>query len=302
MRKPENLAGQKFGKLLAIREADRGKRKRTQWLCLCDCGKEKIAYASYLKNGQTKSCGCSSRERYYKSLLGKRFGKWTVISEVEKNKRRERCWLCRCDCGKEKVVPSRNLRYGESSSCGCSIQDKCNITYVGKIYGKLLVLSRDTKSRHVRFICQCECGNKKRIRACALIAGQTSCGCAHNYYGNKSHGWKGYGEISSSLFNRIKLGATKRGFSFDITIEYIWELFLKQNCKCAISGMDIDFGTRFLKSDCTASLDRIDSSLGYTKDNIQWTHKIINVMKMDLEEKQFFKFCSLITKHQESKQ
>ena len=38
----------------------------------------------------------------------------------------------------------------------------------------------------------------------------------------------------------------------------------------------------------TASLDRIDSSKGYTEDNIQWVHKDVNQMKMDLPEQRFF--------------
>lgn len=46
----------------------------------------------------------------------------------------------------------------------------------------------------------------------------------------------------------------------------------------------------------TASLDRIDSTKGYTLDNIQWVHKHINVMKMDLDQEYFIKLCKLVTK------
>jgi hypothetical protein len=42
-------------------------------------------------------------------------------------------------------------------------------------------------------------------------------------------------------------------------------------------------------------LDRIDSSKGYTIDNVQWVHKIVNIMKHDVEEKEFFNWCKLIT-------
>ena len=44
----------------------------------------------------------------------------------------------------------------------------------------------------------------------------------------------------------------------------------------------------------TASLDRIDSNKGYTIDNVQWVHKDINKMKMDLEEDVFIDNCKLI--------
>ena len=50
-------------------------------------------------------------------------------------------------------------------------------------------------------------------------------------------------------------------------------MFLKQNKKCALTGLDIWFGISTKekthgKKEQTASLDRIDSSKGYTKDNV----------------------------------
>jgi peroxiredoxin family protein len=44
----------------------------------------------------------------------------------------------------------------------------------------------------------------------------------------------------------------------------------------------------------TASLDRKDSSKGYTKDNIQWIHKDLQKMKMDMPEDKFINWCNLI--------
>ena len=41
----------------------------------------------------------------------------------------------------------------------------------------------------------------------------------------------------------------------------------------------------------TASLDRIDSSKGYTKSNIQWVHKDINKMKSDFSMLRFLELC-----------
>lgn len=53
-----NLIGQKFGRLEVLNYAGRNKRKNSQWLCVCDCGKQKIADGSDLQSGNTKSCGC----------------------------------------------------------------------------------------------------------------------------------------------------------------------------------------------------------------------------------------------------
>lgn len=46
------------------------------------------------------------------------FGMLTAIERVG-NRNGEAMWLCICNCGKETVVKSCNLRYGLTKSCGC---------------------------------------------------------------------------------------------------------------------------------------------------------------------------------------
>jgi len=86
----------------------------------------------------------------------------------------------------------------------------------------------------------------------------------------------------------------RRNLKFEIDKEYVWELFENQNGKCALSGIDIvlDVGSR--KREQTASLDRIDSSKGYIKGNVQWVHKDVNSMKMDYTEDYFIDMCKRI--------
>lgn len=59
MRKPEDLTGQKFGKLTVISIHEK-RGKFYTWKCVCDCGSGKIVYpfSSNLKRGKSKSCGC----------------------------------------------------------------------------------------------------------------------------------------------------------------------------------------------------------------------------------------------------
>lgn len=59
----------------------------------------------------------------YIDITNKKLGRWTVLSR-EKDKiypSGGRCpqYLCRCDCGNEKIIPSKSLRDGSSKSCGC---------------------------------------------------------------------------------------------------------------------------------------------------------------------------------------
>lgn len=52
-------------------------------------------------------------------LTGQRFGKLTVIKFSHRGKWNKSCWLCKCDCGNEKIVNIQNLRDGHTRSCGC---------------------------------------------------------------------------------------------------------------------------------------------------------------------------------------
>ena len=57
-----DIKGQRFGKLVAIEYVGHYK-KRTAWLCQCDCGNTIVTTAINLRTGGTKSCGCLNKER-----------------------------------------------------------------------------------------------------------------------------------------------------------------------------------------------------------------------------------------------
>lgn len=51
--------------------------------------------------------------------VGMRYGRLEVIEHKGKDHRDKHLWLCKCDCGNEKVVVADNLSSGKSKSCGC---------------------------------------------------------------------------------------------------------------------------------------------------------------------------------------
>lgn len=53
-----DLTGQRFGRLVALKQAGKNKQQNALWLCLCDCGKTVIVSQNNLRKGGTKSCGC----------------------------------------------------------------------------------------------------------------------------------------------------------------------------------------------------------------------------------------------------
>lgn len=57
------------------------------------------------------------------SLTGCRFGRWLVIEQAEKDRSGEIRYLCKCDCGNERVIRRTSLTTGNSKSCGCFSRD-----------------------------------------------------------------------------------------------------------------------------------------------------------------------------------
>lgn len=105
------------------------------------------------------------------------------------------------------------------------------------------------------------------------------------------------GLISKTFFYRIFHGAKIRNLEFDLTMEYIWDLYEKQNGKCALSGIPIEFGLEGPHDRKNVSLDRIDSSLGYIEGNVWWVDKDINLIKADLKLDEFIETCNKIANH-----
>jgi hypothetical protein len=55
---------------------------------------------------------------------GQKFGRLLVVEEAGRNALKKVMWRCVCDCGKEVVVPSGGLVTGNTTSCGCFLQEK----------------------------------------------------------------------------------------------------------------------------------------------------------------------------------
>jgi hypothetical protein len=122
-----------------------------------------------------------------------------------------------------------------------------------------------------------------------------SCGCLRKRSREQSPTFKGREQINGTLWSQIRTNAFRRNYPFVVTLHQAWDLFLKQNRKCALSGLELKFGTRYYGEETTASLDRIDSSRGYEGNNIQWVHKDINWMKQDFSQSEFIAYCKLVS-------
>lgn len=175
---------------------------------------------------------------------------------------------------------------------------------INEKYGKLLVISEHSKSRsgHEKYTCLCDCGKTCNVLKTHLRQGNTkSCGCDRPI-GTTHKQWTGIGEISGNFWDGIKRSASgekgrRKILELSITQEEAWNLFLKQNRKCALSGIELSFPTKWKDKSYTASLDRIDSSIGYILDNVQWIHKDINMMKRTYNQNYFIEVCKKIAQN-----
>jgi len=246
------------------------------------------------------------KQPFDKSIVDKKFGNLLVLDDfkrVEKISKKGKASnftsiKCKCDCGNEKYVSREYLLASKYPSCGCLVLN--NVNLVNQKFGKLTVISQ-TLSRNGRkaWYCKCDCGSDKIVNTKALRTSQTtSCGCIHYSKRNFHKNWKGTEHIALTFFTSVKRGATSRNIIFDIDIDYLEELYLKQNKKCALSGMDLIFSnvTKNKFGVGTASLDRIDSNQGYIIGNLQWVHKKINIMKNVFTQEEFIDICAKVYK------
>jgi len=121
-------------------------------------------------------------------------------------------------------------------------------------------------------------------------------------YTRENHRWTstGTGQVSGTLMSYLKRKAKERNLDFQVTSKDLWDLFLKQKGKCALSGVDLFLETKINKqqnidrTNHTASLDRIDNTRGYTIDNVQWIHKILNHMRRQYSVEEYVYWCKLV--------
>lgn len=185
-------------------------------------------------------------------IIGKKFGYLTVISSIQKyddlNRKIGKNWLCVCDCGKERIVGTRELIHNITYSCGCKL-------YV-------------------------------------------------NVHKNKK-----YDEEEASFRAKIstyKAQAKNRNIEWNLTYDEATVL-LKLNCHyCGrkpnhlynlYDGRRKYLGKRDKYQIKYSGIDRINSNIGYVKNNVVSCCKICNFAKNDLPYDEFITWINDLIKY-----
>ena len=144
--------GQRYGRLTILDFDHKNEGGKLFYRCKCDCGNEKVVRYDSLKSGAIQSCGCLNREKHSKDSnehVGEVWGRYTIIAYDHTDGSYNKYYLCRCQCGNERIVPYSSLKTGDAKSCGClsrevhtkhgmsheriyriwrGIRDRCNIS------------------------------------------------------------------------------------------------------------------------------------------------------------------------------
>lgn len=173
---------------------------------------------------------------------------------------------------------------------------------IGNIYNSLTVIDRleNDKYNKPMWKCRCNCGNESKVSSSNLKFGGTkNCKkCVIRPSGSSNLLWTSIGKMSGYFYASIKDKAKRRNLEFSLSKEELYSYFEIQEEKCALTGVKLTFNIRKNKDySGTASVDRIDSSKGYVKGNVQWVCKDINFAKQSLSQKDFIKMCELVANY-----
>lgn len=120
--------------------------------------------------------------------------------------------------------------------------------------------------------------------------------CANSLPESNNH--KGYYKdvLRKSFAYKYKSSAALRGIVWNISFDYLADLLIEQDFKCALTGWPI----HAMDVNSPASLDRIDSSIGYIEGNVQWVYSKVNMMKQHYTQQDFLDVCKAVARNMES--
>lgn len=273
--------------------------------CRCDCGNTVVFNNRQILILQYLSCGCikykkeikpkvlhTNNDSYIdnKYIVGATYNKWYINKLYYKNNKKY--ISVTCTNGHVKDITRAVFNHSKHSCKICTYknrQQKRADIFLNKKFNKLTIKEYLGVNNYtsLMFSFVCECGNTGTIREFD-IGKVKSCGCEmQKKYCN---------DISQSFFGRFQNNAKSRNIEFDITIQDIWNIYIEQNRKCALSGVDLVFFKGKKNNKLTnVSIDRIDSNQGYLINNIQLVHKTINIMKNALSDQEFILWCNTVS-------
>jgi len=264
-----------------------------------------------------------SNKKYKCDILdGTRIGRLTVVEKlIEKTKNGSLKYLCKCDCGNQKIIKGANLYSTKTikatQSCGCLQRESIKLIFkdleiieIGSRVGQVTILKEleiRNKNGSKYFLCKCDCGKEIKTTATRLrikhkssakYSTIESCGCLRSER-RLSGGKNPPGlNIINKLVSDYITGAKHRGYSNTLTWDEHVYLF-KQNCYyCNLPPSNIlkAYNSSYIYS----GIDRIDNTIGYTIDNVVSSCKKCNIAKFSGTQLNFIKWIKSLYEFKET--
>lgn len=171
---------------------------------------------------------------------------------------------------------------------------------IGDTFGSWTVVGGITVAGEAKVRVECKCGVQRDVSCYSLkVSASTGCSKCNQKarIGAGNANWKGLEEIPGSFIQRYSRKVKNTGMEWNLTLDYLNDLYAEQDRKCALTGIPISFENENLEAGykCTASIDRIDSNRGYLVGNVQLVHKDINMMKNKYDQQYFIEMCRLVS-------
>jgi len=124
----QHFIGKTFGRLTVLELSHIDNLGHAMFKCQCSCDKASITTvrSGHLTDGNVTSCGCvlheaimNRHDSHRASMIGKVFGKLTVIDVDRIENSHTTYYQCRCGCGNLCSVSNIHLIDGNTTSCGC---------------------------------------------------------------------------------------------------------------------------------------------------------------------------------------
>lgn len=116
----------------------------------------------------------------YKDETGNKYGKLTVLYQIDNPKKNGAMWHCQCECGNYRDVLGKRLRSGEAKECNkCAANHFKGEDLTGQKFNRLTVLNEHQyKNKKTYWKCRCDCGTEVWVWSGNLKNGEVkSCGC-----------------------------------------------------------------------------------------------------------------------------
>lgn len=288
-----DITGEKFGKWTVLNRAGY-KGKQISWDCICDCGSIRSVAGNRLRSGTAQSCGCLSK-RYFnkKNRVDSRLSIYRMLYNRYIKSAEKRGLEFNLDWEYFQSLLNDNCYY-----CGRGPHPLKKVRYILYAVNGIDRLHSNEGYYKENVVTACtDCNYMKLIMPVNLFFEQVK-----KIYNHVLRGEfllkKVENKLSKSavcvIYNLLAQRARRRDLHFDMTLDLFGE---RVGNTCIYCGAEPSCKIKFRPNELYTGLDRLDSSQGYTDDNVVPCCKICNFMKMTLSYEEFLRHILTIYKH-----